>query len=144
MGTREDSKGIEHRMEEGRKELRGNHSRCKGFPFPKHKCSPLCLHFSSLPFLRSLSLPPCQWFLSLPPPIPLTLYLPFPLYVVRPFNGPRPGTLGAQEIRWEVFVCVYGYVCVCVYLCVCVCVCVYLSTHTDIYTNTYIYLYLYI
>ena len=71
----------------------------------------LCSSPSPLSLSHCLPLSPC---LS---PIPPSLHLSFSLCTrLAHSNGPRPGTLGAQEIRWELGVCVY--------LCVSVCVCV--------------------
>lgn len=80
---------------------------------PPPSLPPSC--FSSHSYSLCLPLspsPPDSPHSSFAPSLPLFS----PLYsVLAHSNGPRPGTLGAQEIRWE--------------LCVCVWVCVWESTH---------------
>lgn len=73
-----------HRAQDGGRKGEESTLDVKDFHFPpKHKCPPLCLHYSGLPL--SLSIPLSLWptippSSSLPPPIPLMLYLSFSLY----------------------------------------------------------------
>lgn len=83
----------------------------------------------SLSLCLPLSPPPTD---SLPPHSSFTPYLSFSLCIqLAHSNGPRPGTLGPQEIRWELGM----GVCVCVRTCVYLCFHLCLWAHMSVYSR---------
>lgn len=88
----------------------------KDFHFPNTSAPSLSalLWPSSLALFPSLSLANnSSLFLPASPNFSYALSLLFPLYLASPFNGPRPGTLGAQEIKREGFIWCVKHVCGC-------------------------------